>query len=110
MADNPAPNPQTAPAAEADEEAEHAKPPCLQAEHLSDEPPLSCTATSVSLASSAAPNHRLLDAAKGIKRIVEEIDGSMNHGTWRDDRGNRLKDTPEWVEFYLSLEEASDAG
>ena len=39
-------------------------------------------------------------AAEGLRRIVEEIDGAMNHGTWRDDHGVRLKDTPEWVAFY----------
>jgi len=42
-------------------------------------------------------------AGLGLKRIVEEIDGAMNHGTWRDEHGMRLKDTPEWVEFYNSL-------
>ena len=34
--------------------------------------------------------------------IVEGIDGAMNHGTWRDDKGTRLKDTPQWVAFYIS--------
>lgn len=38
------------------------------------------------------------DAA--LIEIVEGINGAMNHGTWRDDHGNRLKDTPEWVAFY----------
>jgi hypothetical protein len=42
-------------------------------------------------------------AGLGLKRIVEEIDGAMDHGTWRDERGLRLKDTPEWVKFYNSL-------
>jgi hypothetical protein len=42
----------------------------------------------------------LIEAVSGLKRIVEEIDGAMNHGTWRDDHGTRLKDTPEWVAAY----------
>lgn len=41
-----------------------------------------------------------VNAARDLRRIVEGIDGTMNHGTWRDDNGNRLKDTPEWVSFY----------
>ena len=39
----------------------------------------------------------------GLKRIVEEIDGAMNHGTWRDEKGMRMKDTPEWVSAYVAL-------
>ncbi|MEZ2132732.1 MULTISPECIES: hypothetical protein [unclassified Sinorhizobium] len=61
--------------------------------------------------------NRLIDASKGLKRIVEEIDGTMNHGTWRDSNGMRLKDTPEWVDFYIALAslspitpEAADTG
>jgi len=42
-------------------------------------------------------------AGLGLKRIVEEVDGAMRHGTWRDAHGMRLKDTPEWVAFYNSL-------
>ncbi len=45
----------------------------------------------------------LAKAARGMKRIVEEIDGAMNHGTWRDERGMRLKDTPEWVALYNAI-------
>ena len=45
----------------------------------------------------------LMQSVLGLRRIVEEIDGAMNHGTWRDDHGNRLKDTPEWVQFYNVL-------
>lgn len=40
---------------------------------------------------------------KNLVEIVEGIKGSMEHGTWRDDRGRRLKDTPEWVSFYLAV-------
>lgn len=49
----------------------------------------------------------LLEAAKGLKRIVEEIDGTMNHGTWRDAHGVRLKDTAEWVALYLAVATAN---
>lgn len=41
-------------------------------------------------------------ALTGMVKIVEGIDGAMNHGTWRDDKGMRLKDTPEWVALYLA--------
>lgn len=54
------------------------------------------------------PEPDLLVASKGLKRIVEEIDGTMNHGTWRDDHGRRLKDTPEWVAFYVSISGAQE--
>lgn len=43
------------------------------------------------------------EAALGVKRIVEEIDGAMRHGDWRDEHGVRLKDTPEWVALYNAL-------
>lgn len=45
----------------------------------------------------------LVEAAKALKAIVEEIRGAMEHGTWRDGKGQRLKDTPEWVAFYNAL-------
>ena len=45
----------------------------------------------------------LVETMAGLKRIVEEIDGAMNHGTWRDEKGMRLKDTPEWVSAYVAL-------
>ena len=35
--------------------------------------------------------------------IVEGIKGAMDHGTWRDEKGMRLKDTPEWVAFYNTV-------
>jgi hypothetical protein len=51
------------------------------------------------------------EAAFGLKRIVEEIDGAMRHGTWRDERtGMRLKDTTEWVEYFNALTAASQEG
>jgi len=43
---------------------------------------------------------RLFAATTGMVSIVEGIDGVMNHGVWRDERGMRLKDTPEWVSLY----------
>lgn len=42
----------------------------------------------------------LLAAATGMISIVEGINNVMNHGVWRDERGIRLKDTPEWVSLY----------
>lgn len=45
----------------------------------------------------------LIEAAKGLKRVVESIDGTMKYGTWRDDHGNRLKDVTEWVRFYNAV-------
>ncbi|WPE22443.1 hypothetical protein [Shinella zoogloeoides] len=49
----------------------------------------------------------LLNAASGMKRIVEELDGAIKHGTWRDEHGLRLKDTPEWIVFYNALSKAA---
>ena len=46
-----------------------------------------------------AAERKLADDLIGI---VEGIDGAMNHGTWRDDHGARLKDTPQWVAFYIA--------
>lgn len=45
----------------------------------------------------------LIKSAKELNRIVEGIDGTMNHGTWRDQNGTRLKDTPEWASFYNAI-------
>lgn len=58
-------------------------------------------------ASPSSQTAGLIEAANGLKRIVEEIDGTMNHGTWRDDKGRRLKDTPEWVRLYNAVHDAS---
>ena len=43
------------------------------------------------------------DPAAALIEIVEGIKGAMEHGTWRDDHGRRLKDTPEWVAFYVAV-------
>jgi hypothetical protein len=46
----------------------------------------------------------LVEAARGMKRIIEGIDGAMNYGTWRSERSNlRIKDTQEWVDLYNAL-------
>lgn len=42
-------------------------------------------------------------AAKALIAIVEGIDGTMAHGVWRDQHGERLKDTAEWMDLYLSV-------
>ena len=48
-------------------------------------------------------------AALRLSAIVEGITGAMRHGTWRDERGVRLKDTPEWVALYNALNAANRA-
>lgn len=45
----------------------------------------------------------LVEAASGMRSIVEGIQGAMEHGTFRAEKGMRLKDTPEWVALYLAL-------
>lgn len=45
----------------------------------------------------------LVNAARAMKRVVEGTDGAMNHGAWRDEKGLRLKDTPEWVALYNAI-------
>ena len=45
----------------------------------------------------------MLNAAQALRKIVEGIEGTMNHGTWRDDHGRRLKDAPEWVDLYNAV-------
>lgn len=43
---------------------------------------------------------KLVEAGNGLHSIVEGVQGAMEHGTWRDEKGQRLKDTPEWVAFH----------
>ena len=43
----------------------------------------------------------------GLVDIVEGFNGAMCHGTWRDDKGFRLKDTAEWVSYYCAAKETS---
>lgn len=45
----------------------------------------------------------IIASAKSLIAIVEGIDGTMAHGVWRDQHGERLKDTGEWVDLYLSV-------
>ena len=52
------------------------------------------------LAAEKAKTAKLVEAGDGLHSIVEGIQGAMQHGTWRDEKGQRLKDTPEWVAFY----------
>ena len=44
--------------------------------------------------------------APALIEIVEGIAGTMDHGTWRDDHGKRLKDTGQWVAFYATAKSA----
>ena len=41
----------------------------------------------------------LVDACDNLNYIVE----GLGAGDWRDENGVRLKDTPEWVRFYVAL-------
>lgn len=45
----------------------------------------------------------LVEGVKRLRTIIEEIDGAMVHGTWRDEHGRRLKDSPAWVKTYAAL-------
>lgn len=45
----------------------------------------------------------VINAANWLNEMVEGISGAIEHGTWRDEKGRRLKDTPQWVQFYVSL-------
>jgi len=45
----------------------------------------------------------VINASNWLNEIVEGVRGSIEHGTWRDEKGRRLKDTPEWVQFYVAL-------
>lgn len=52
----------------------------------------------------AVPEVRaLVGAATSMRDAVEGIQGAMEHGTWRDENGMRLKDTKAWVELYNAL-------
>lgn len=43
----------------------------------------------------------LAAALDGLMSAVEGVVGAIEYGTFRGERGTRLKDTPEWVTFYL---------
>lgn len=42
----------------------------------------------------------LQTTANALVSIVEGVEG-LSYGTWRDRHGCRLKDTKEWVAFYV---------
>ena len=44
----------------------------------------------------------LVRAAEDLIELVEGIDGTMKHGTWCDEKGQRLKDTDPWVRLYVA--------
>lgn len=44
-----------------------------------------------------------INASGWLIEIIEGAKGSIKHGEWRDDKGRRLKDTLEWVQFYVAL-------
>lgn len=47
----------------------------------------------------SAPVEDLIDIVEGI--------GGIQHGTWRDEQGHRLKDTPAWAAFYVAARNAA---
>jgi len=55
------------------------------------------------VAKARADDADLIAASLALKEIVEDISGAMDHGTFRAEKGMRLKDTPEWVAFYVAL-------
>lgn len=54
-------------------------------------------------AEARAEDAELIAASLALKEIVEGVSGAMDHGTFRAEKGMRLKDTPEWVAFYVAL-------
>lgn len=46
-------------------------------------------------------------SGNALNQIVEGVKGSMEHGTWRDEKGRRLKDTNEWALFYTTFKNAA---
>jgi len=55
------------------------------------------------VAKARAEDAELIAASLSLKEIVEGVSGAMEHGTFRAEKGMRLKDTPEWVAFYVAL-------
>jgi len=53
-------------------------------------------------------NHRrnaeLMGVCQGMINIVERV-GCKD---WRDENGKRVKDTPEWVSFYVAVHNAAE--
>ena len=61
------------------------------------------------LAEARAQVAALRTSGEAMRAVVEGISGTMQHGTWRDENGARLKDTPEWVAHYNALSATADA-
>lgn len=48
-------------------------------------------------------------SGNALVQIVEGVQGSMEHGTWRDEKGMRLKDTNAWALFYTTFKASAEA-
>lgn len=48
-------------------------------------------------------------SGNALVQIVEGVQGSMEHGTWRDEKGMRLKDTNAWALFYTTFKASAQA-
>lgn len=47
--------------------------------------------------------HELITALDGLMQAVEGVGGALEYGTFRGEKsGQRFKDTPEWVAFYVA--------
>lgn len=57
------------------------------------------------LLNSPVAEPHVMTSAAGLIEIVEGIKGTMAHGVWRDEKGMRLKDTSEWVRFYVEAKQ-----
>lgn len=45
----------------------------------------------------------LIGSLDDLMHAVEGVGGALEYGTFRGDKnGKRLKDTPEWVRFYVA--------
>ncbi|PWE26685.1 hypothetical protein C4N9_20710 [Pararhodobacter marinus] len=55
------------------------------------------------VAAAKADAAKVLASGFSLIAIVEGVKGAIEHGTWRaENTGGRLKDTPEWVAFYVA--------
>jgi hypothetical protein len=61
-------------------------------------------------ACSGLERRELMAAVNGLVQIVEGVKGTMEHGTWHDGKGLRLKDTEEWVKFYNAAGRCREGG
>ena len=48
-------------------------------------------------------------SGNALVQIVEGVQGSMEHGTWRDEKGARLKDTNAWALFYTTFKASTQS-